>query len=50
MPAHERMHAIDPKSGYFATSNQRVTSDLFGDYYHHMIFTGRADRLIEGIE
>jgi acyl-homoserine lactone acylase PvdQ len=26
MPAHERMHAFDPKKGYLATSNQRVTS------------------------
>jgi len=41
------MNVVDPKSGFIATANNRIASELYHDgYLKHQIFTARGDRLI----
>lgn len=42
---------MDPKSGYFATGNNRAASELYRNgYFKHQIFTARGDRLNGALE
>lgn len=44
------MHLEDPKKGYIIHANNRVaSSEYYGGYLNHTIFTARADRIDEVI-
>lgn len=50
LPGHQRMHIVDPASGYIVSSNNRIASEKHASGVNlRTIFTARSDRLHEMI-
>lgn len=50
IPAEDQLLVIDPQSGFIVSSNNKAaSSNVHAGYFHHNIYTARADRLEEAL-